>query len=99
MKKITYFLLVVVLLTTALVPACAEEAPLTTIEEEPTTTAPAEEDPLATKLTVAQVEAFPVANEEMSKDELRRLAVDFFNLQLSFRWVPDMDILDYPCTH
>lgn len=33
--------------------------------------------------------ALPIANASMSTDELRKLCLDYFNLQLSFQWTPD----------
>ena len=36
--------------------------------------------------------ALPVANDSMTTDELRRLCVDYFRLQLSFRWTPNENI-------
>ena len=36
--------------------------------------------------------ALPIANSEMTTDELRQLCVDYFRLQLSFTWTPNMNI-------
>jgi hypothetical protein len=33
--------------------------------------------------------ALPIANASMSTDELRKLCLDYFNLQLSVQWTPD----------
>ena len=36
--------------------------------------------------------AMPIANENMSEDELRQLCVDAMRMNLTFRWTPNMDI-------
>ncbi|MBR2635103.1 MAG: hypothetical protein IKD31_05945 [Clostridia bacterium] len=53
---------------------------------------------LTNKLTAAQLAELPLATAEMSKDELRRLCIDFFKLQLSFQWIPNETVTDYPVT-
>ncbi|MBR7165709.1 MAG: hypothetical protein IKD18_05455 [Clostridia bacterium] len=96
-RSLTLFLILCILLTGAFT-ACSEVQPLSTTEEV-VSTEPFYEDPMAKKLLRSQVEAFPVATEEMSYEDRRSLAVDFFELQLTFRWKPDMDLLDYPTTN
>ena len=57
-----------------------EEAPLPT--EEPAEMAVYE------TVTWADIEAIPIANDQMTEEELRQICVDFFRLQLSFQWTP-----------
>ena len=54
---------------------------------------------LPDKLQVKEVTEFPVATDSMSKTELRQLILDFFKMQLSFQWTPNMDITDYDLTN
>ncbi len=56
-------------------------------------------DLLTEKLTLADVKNLPIANDSMTNDELRQLALDYFRLQLSFQWTPNEDVLDYPATY
>lgn len=39
-----------------------------------------------------EFEALPIANENMTTDELRQLAVDAFRADLSFQWTPNKDV-------
>ena len=100
MKRICYFLLALVMLCGAFLPSCTEEAPKTekeisTVEEkEPTV-----QDVMDKMLKVEQVTSLPIASEDTTKDELRQLVLDYFELQLSFHWIPDMDLKDYPTTY
>lgn len=43
-------------------------------------------------LTWEKIRAVPVANAEMTTEELRQICVDFMRLQLSFEWTPDRDL-------
>ncbi|MBR2635066.1 MAG: hypothetical protein IKD31_05755 [Clostridia bacterium] len=54
---------------------------------------------LTTKLLASQLESLPLASADMTKDELRRLCLDYFELQLSFQWTPNADVTDYPSTY
>ena len=49
-------------------------------------------------LTAEQVKNLPVATEDMTKEELRQLCVDFFRLQISFLWNSNQD-LEFPMTY
>ncbi len=42
-------------------------------------------------LTPEVLKALPIANENMSPDELRSLCLDFMRLQISFQWMPSQD--------
>ncbi len=37
---------------------------------------------------IERLNAIPIANSSMTTDQLRQICVDFFKLQLSFRWTP-----------
>ena len=50
-----------------------------------------------TPMTWADIEAIPIANDQMTEDELRQICVDFFRLQLLFQWTPKED-LDFEVT-
>jgi len=45
-----------------------------------------------TKTWYDELMAMPIANENMTEDELRQLAVDAFRINLSFTWTPTRDI-------
>ena len=67
--------------------------------------APGEAEPtlpqlnMPTKLQRSQVTDFPIATQDMSKAALRQLIIDFFKLQMSFQWTPNMDVTDYDLTN
>lgn len=42
---------------------------------------------------VEEFEALPIANENMTVDELRQLAVDAFRADLTFRWTPNQPVI------
>lgn len=42
-------------------------------------------------MTWEKIESIPIANADMSVNELRQLCVDFFRLQLTFQWTPKED--------
>ena len=67
--------------------------------ETPAETQPAPALNMPKKLLVSQVMDMPVASEEMSKAELRQMIVDFFELQLTAQWTPNMDVTDYDLTN
>lgn len=63
------------------------------------TTGEAIRDPgMPKKLYVADLAAIPLATEEMTKEALRQLCLDYFALQLSFQWKTDMDF-SFPKTY
>ncbi len=89
MKKI----IAIFLLLCTLLPLCAcssglEEQPL---ESSPPTAEKTQEkkDPtysVPTPLTWKEIDAIPVANSNMTTEELRKICVDYFRLQTSFQW-------------
>ncbi len=56
-------------------------------------TPPAEQENVLIKapLLEEQIDALPIANADMSVEELRQLCLDYFKLQLEFPWTPDKD--------
>lgn len=46
---------------------------------------------VAKPMTLADLEAIPVANSSMTEAQLRQIVVDFMRLQLSFAWTPSQD--------
>ncbi len=53
-----------------------------------TTLAPAAKTNVAKPLTWADLDAIPLANNDMTEDELRALCLDFMDLQMQFTWTP-----------
>jgi len=47
---------------------------------------------VAEPLTWEKLNAIPIANSNMSEDELRKIVIDFFRLTLSFSWTPNSTI-------
>lgn len=43
-------------------------------------------------MTWEMIDAVPIANENMTEDELRQICIDFFRLQLLFQWTPKEDL-------
>ena len=58
--------------------------------ENPAPTEPAQpaEKLVPKPLTWADIDAIPIATDDMTEEELRQICVDFFRLQLSFQWTP-----------
>lgn len=46
------------------------------------------EIPEENRLSAEKIASFPIANDSMSEDELRKLCVDFFRFSQSFAWTP-----------
>lgn len=42
-----------------------------------------------TPLTWKDIDAIPIANSDMTSDQLRQICVDYFRLQTSFQWTPN----------
>ena len=55
-----------------------------------TTLAPAAKTDVAEPLTWEKINAFPIADDSMSEEELRQLVLDFFTLTLRFPWTPNV---------
>lgn len=93
MKRIISFVLVCVLLMGLC--ACNNAAAPETTEA---TDAVVRDPNMPKKLYAADLAAIPLATNDMTKEELRQLCLDFFALQLSFQWKTDMDF-SFPKTY
>ena len=47
------------------------------------------------KLLSSTLEDFPMATQDMTKEQLRQLCLDFFEFQLTFQWRPKADVTGY----
>ena len=101
MKKIRILslFLSLVLLLTAFSACGKEETPAAKVEEKPAEEAKVTEEEevehLTAPLSREAVEAFPIVTEDLSIDERRQLAIDYFQMELTFQWIPGMEIKDY----
>ncbi|MBQ3075603.1 MAG: hypothetical protein IJC26_06000, partial [Clostridia bacterium] len=50
-------------------------------------------------LSAAALESLPVASESMTAMERRKLCLDYFQMQLTFRWQTNLDVTDYQSTY
>ena len=99
MKKIRFIsLFLALILLSAVLPSCSEEpseplqdATVSATEGESEET----EETMPDRLRKAEVEAFPIVTEDMPIDRRRQLAIDFFEMQLRFQWIPNMEVKDY----
>ncbi len=53
-----------------------------------TTQAPAAKTNVAEPLTWEKINALPIANNDMTEEELRQLVLDYMNMQMQFTWTP-----------
>ena len=92
MKKLIALILAV-LTVISLLAACGDTAPKATkpasTERDYSEFAGIVADP---KTWYEDFMALPVANENMTEDELRKLAADAFRINLSFTWTPTQDL-------
>lgn len=51
------------------------------------------------KLTAEAVKNIPIANDEMTSDQLRKIVLDYFELQLTFTWTPNASLKNYPTSN
>ncbi len=82
-------LLLILTLATSLIACNKEPAAETTPKKDYSEWAGVVEDP---KTWVEEFLALPIANENMTTDELRKLAVDTFRANLTFDWTPNKTI-------
>ena len=100
--RFSVLVLALILLITAFLPSCGKETAVT--ETAPTLTPTAEteettEEYLADRLRRADVEAFPVVTENTPIADRRQLAIDFFDMQLRFHWISNLEVKDYHMTY
>ncbi len=51
------------------------------------------------RLSAELLTKLPIANEDLTPAQLRQLALDYFEFQLSFLWKNNLDVTDYPTTY
>ncbi len=51
------------------------------------------------KLSAEKLSKLPIASDDLTPAQLRQLAVDYFELQLSFLWKTNFNVTDYPTTY
>lgn len=69
--------------------SCGDEIIVTSTENTDNATAAEVSHPAVTDvLTWDKINAFPIANSDMSNEELRALCVDFFRFMQTFAWTP-----------
>ncbi len=100
--RIFAFVLAIILLSSAPLTACGNsltaENQVTSTKKTETKTETAETDgtkTLENPLKKEDLEALPISSDEMTYNERRQLAIDYFQLQLSFHWIPNVEISDY----
>lgn len=86
MKKIASLFLTICLLGSLC--ACGNNASSTP----ETTLAPAVKTNVAKPLTWADIDAIPIANNDMSEEELRQLCLDFMDMMMTFTWTPSEQV-------
>ena len=86
MKRFTCLLLATICLVGLLSGCQTVEEPVPTMDDNPF-------------LSAADLAALPVATDDMTAQQLRKLTVDYMELQSSFHWIPDMDVLDWPSSY
>lgn len=50
-------------------------------------------------LSASALDSLPIASEEMTAMERRKLCLDYFQMQLTFRWQGNLDVTDYQSTY
>ena len=86
MKKFLVSLAALLILLT--VAGCKEEAPVATRDES-----------MPKKLLVSDVTSLPVATNDMTIKERQDLIINFMELQVTFQWMTNQDIKDWPSTY
>ena len=97
-KKI-FTLILSLLLLSSVFAGCAPSSEKATVSAESAETEVTKQEeeketskiPEANRLSKEKIAAFPIANDSMTEDELRKLCVDFFRFSQTFAWTPDRD--------
>lgn len=66
---------------------------------EPEATKPLRDDSMPKKLLVSDVTSLPIATNDMTIAERQNLIIQFMELQVSFQWKTNQDIMDWPSTY
>lgn len=90
MKKIIAFLLAV--LTVLSFAGCANSGT-------PETTASLRDESMPNKLLTSDVTSLPIASNDMTIAQRQELVIKFMELQVSFQWLTNQDIPDWPSTY
>ena len=83
MKKLTIFVVALILLALCACGGNTQTPPETTVATEPKV-----KTDVAEPLTWEKILAIPVANDDMTEEELRQICLDALRLQLTFGWTP-----------
>ena len=88
MKKIASLIIVCLVLLSLLGCGATTQSP-------EATRSPYYDENMPNKLLSSTLENFPKATEDMTKDQLRQLCLDFFQFQITFQWKPKNDVTGY----
>ena len=86
MKKLTIFVAALMLLVLCACGGNTQTPPETTVPPTPKV-----ETNVAEPLTWEKILAIPVANDDMTEEELRQICLDALRLQLTFGWTPNVE--------
>lgn len=67
--------------------------------ETPATTASLRDESMPKKLLTTDVSSLPIATDDMTIEARQELILQFMELQISFQWLTNQDILDWPSTY
>ena len=65
----------------------------------PGATSAARDESMPKKLLVSDVTNLPIATDDMTIAQRQELVLKFMELQISFQWTTNQDILDWPSTY
>lgn len=89
-KRILFAVLALLLLC---LPACGRLEPMADTATEEKSGGKKREYPVVhDPLTWERINALPLATDDMTEDELRKLCTDYMRLQLTFEWTPSKDL-------
>ena len=88
-RAIALLLAIVAVLSFAGCQKTAEQTPTTSLRDES----------MPNKLLVSDVTSLPIATDDMTIAQRQDLIIKFMELQVSFQWMTNQDILDWPSTY
>ena len=68
-------------------------------EKTPAATTPQRDESMPKKLLASDVSSLPIATDDMTIAQRQDLILKFMELQVSFQWLTNQDILDWPATY
>ena len=86
MKKLALFIVALMLFVLCACGGNTQIPPETTVATEPKV-----KTDVAEPLTWEKILAIPVANDDMTEEELRQICLDALRLQLTFGWTPNVE--------